>query len=47
MRYPFIKVYLKPIDTEIIKHVDLKKVQNLDDKYREVRLGAMEVNISE
>lgn len=48
MRYPFIKVLLKPIDTDINKDFSqtfniLEKTKIIDEKYKEVRLGAMEV----
>lgn len=45
LRFPFIKVYLKPIDTDIFKNDDKteKKTVIIDEKYKEVRIGAMEV----
>lgn len=45
IKYPFIKIFLKPIDTDIIKHTGLDKIKSLDDKYKEVRIGALEVSI--
>jgi len=38
-------VFLKPIDTDIIKHTGLEKIKSLDDKYKEVRIGALEVQL--
>ncbi len=43
LKFPFIKVYLKPIDTDIVKY-GMKAISNLDEKYREVRIGALEVS---
>lgn len=49
MRFPFIKVYLKAIETDIILHQaeeesdKKKKTLIIDDLYKEVRIGAMEV----
>ena len=45
LRFPFIKVYLKPIDTDIFKNEEKseKKTVIIDEKYKEVRIGAMEV----
>jgi hypothetical protein len=45
LRFPFIKVYLKPIDTDIFKNEEKidKKNYIIDEKYKEVRIGAMEV----
>ncbi len=45
MRFPFIKVYLKPIDTDIFKNEEKMDKKNviIDEKYKEVRIGAMEV----
>ena len=43
LRFPFIKVYLKPIDTDIVKNEDNKKNNIIDDRFKEVRIGAMEV----
>ena len=38
-------MFLKPIDTDIIKHTGLEKIKSLDDKYKEVRIGALEVQL--
>ena len=45
LRYPFIKVYLKPIDTDIFKNEEQTDNKNviIDELYKEVRIGAMEV----
>jgi hypothetical protein len=48
MRFPFIKVLLKPIDTNVLKDFTQtsKVVQDtkiLDNKFNEVRIGAFEV----
>lgn len=45
LRFPFIKVYLKPIDTDIFKNEDKVDKNNniIDEKYKEVRIGAMEI----
>lgn len=51
MRYPFIKVILKPISTEIhlestkVNALFLKKTKIVDEKFQEVRLGAMEIQL--
>lgn len=57
LRFPFINVILKPIDTDILKEEEFKlpKLQNnggsysnaplVNDKFKEVRIGAMEVQI--
>ena len=57
LRFPFINVLLKPIDTDILKEEEFKlpKLQNnggsysnmplVNDKFKEVRIGAMEVQI--
>ncbi len=50
LRFPFIKVLLKPIDTDIIIETNLanhilNKTKVIDDKYKEVRIGAFEVQI--
>ena len=57
LRFPFINVLLKPIDTDILKEDEFKlpKVTNngaaysnmpfVNDKFKEVRIGAMEVQI--
>ncbi len=50
MRYPFIKVLLKPIDTdiELEQHQSnsiLKQTMVIDNKYKEIRIGAMEIQL--
>ena len=55
LRFPFIKVILKPIDTDILKEekyklpkVDLKgnsEKKFVNDKFKDVRIGAFEVQI--
>jgi hypothetical protein len=55
LRFPFIKVILKPIDTDILKEekyklpkVDLKgnsEKKYVNDKFKDVRIGAFEVQI--
>jgi hypothetical protein len=55
LRFPFISVLLKPIETDIIKanaykfpKVDAKgfgKKQYINDQYKEVRIGAFEVEL--
>ena len=57
LRFPFINVLLKPIDTDILKEEEFKlpKLQKngdgysnvpfVNDKFKEVRIGAMEVQI--
>ena len=55
LRFPFIKVILKPIDTDILKEEKYKlpKVDNkgnsearfVNDKFKDVRIGAFEVQI--
>lgn len=48
MRFPFIKVYLKPIDTEIVP-VNLQNYEknpNVDLKYKDVRIGAFEIQLA-
>jgi predicted RNA binding protein with dsRBD fold (UPF0201 family) len=50
LRFPFIKVLLKPIDTDIILEQNvansiLNKTKIIDHKYKEVRIGAMEVQM--
>lgn len=48
MRFPFIKVYLKPIDTEIVP-VNLQNYEKnpiVDLKYKDVRIGAFEVQMA-
>ena len=48
MRFPFIKVYLKPIDTEIVP-ISLQNYDKnpiVDLKYKDVRIGAFEVQIA-
>lgn len=48
MRFPFIKVYLKPIDTQIVplnlQNYDKNPVVDL--KYKEVRIGAFEIQLA-
>ena len=56
LRFPFINILLKPIDTDILKENEFKlpKVKNgenlnvpfVNDKFKEVRIGAMEIQIS-
>jgi hypothetical protein len=48
MRFPFIKVLLKPIDTNVLKdftktHKVVQETKILDNKFNEVRIGALEV----
>ena len=53
LRFPFIKVILKPIDTDILKgklpKIDPKGNNNeakyINDKFKDVRIGAFEVQI--
>ena len=50
LRFPFIKVLLKPIDTCIIKQNKatlelLNAKHTIDDKFKEVNIGALEVCI--
>ena len=56
IRFPFIKVLLKPIDTDILIEEEYKlpkvkngeayeKIQYVNDKFKEVRIGAMEIQI--
>ena len=55
LRFPFIKVILKPIDTDILKGVKMKlpKVDKngnmeqkyVNDKFKDVRIGAFEVQL--
>jgi hypothetical protein len=48
MRFPFIKVYLKPIDTEIVP-VGLQNYEKnpiVDLKYKDVRIGAFEIQLA-
>jgi hypothetical protein len=44
IRYPFIKVFLKPIDTDIANPNEHGQLV-IDNKYKEVRIGAMEVQL--
>jgi hypothetical protein len=49
MRFPFIKVLLKPIDTSVLKdftqtHKVVQTTKILDNKFNEVRIGAFEVD---
>ena len=56
LRFPFIKVILKPIDTDILKEekfklpkVDSKGISKkifVNEKFKDVRIGAFEVQIS-
>lgn len=58
LRFPFMIVLLKPIDTDIIKEEALKfprlkqnggrydKITIINDKFKEVRIGALEIQIS-
>lgn len=51
IRFPAIKVILKPIDTSILKDFkqsfqDIKKSKNINDKFKPVRIGAFEVQIA-
>lgn len=45
LRFPFIKVYLKPIDTEIINRRIGEQLRStiIDKNYKEVRIGALEI----
>lgn len=48
IRFPAIKVLLKPIDTKIIKDFKesyqiIEKTKNINDKYKPVRIGALEI----
>ena len=55
-RFPFIKVYLKPIDVEIVKNRTFnfpkvnngeeKKMPKLNSKFKPVRIGAFEIQIA-
>ena len=50
LRFPAIKVLLKPIDTNIIKDFResyklIEKSKNINDKYRPVKIGAFEINM--
>ena len=50
LRFPFIKVILKPIDTDILKGKLPKIKENgekifINDKFKDVRIGAFEVQI--
>ncbi len=44
MRFPYIKVYLKPIETDIVNQGN-KKSNIIDNMYKEVRIGALEVQL--
>jgi hypothetical protein len=46
IRFPFIKVYLKPIDTDVINTNSKNSGMIIDEKYKTVRIGAMEVQIA-
>lgn len=50
MRFSFIRVLLKPIDTEIIKDNKesfklMNKSKNINDKFKPIRLGAFEIQM--
>ena len=56
IRFPFINVLLKPIDTDILKEEEYKlpkvtkdgtysNIQYVNSKFKEVRIGAMEIQI--
>ena len=46
LRFPFIKVILKPIDTDILKEEKYKfEKKFVNDKFKDVRIGAFEVQI--
>jgi hypothetical protein len=48
-RFPFMRVYLKPIDTDIIPftaNTEKAKKMTIDDCYKEVRIGAMEIQMA-
>ena len=56
LRFPFVNILLKPIDTDILKENEFKlpKVKNgqsynnfpfTNDKFKQVRIGAMEIQI--
>ena len=48
MRYPFIKIYLKTIDTNSNKDINFlvqnNSAKNMNDQFVDVRIGAFEVN---
>jgi len=51
IRFPAVKVVLKPIETSILKDFkqsfqDIKKSKNINDKFKPVRIGAFEVQIA-
>ena len=48
MRFPFIKVYLKPIDTNIVPTnlQNYEKSEVVDYKYKDVRIGAFEIQLA-
>lgn len=48
MRFPFIKVYLKPIDTQIVPTnlQNYEKSEVVDYKYKDVRIGAFEIQLA-
>lgn len=48
MRFPFIKVYLKPIDTQIVPTnlQNYEKSEVVDFKYKDVRIGAFEIQLA-
>jgi hypothetical protein len=43
-RFPFLKCYLKAIDT-VIANPDNKKIKNLDDRVKPSRIGAFEIYV--
>jgi hypothetical protein len=51
IRFPYIKVYLKPIETDIIigkesSITNSKKTNIIDEMYKEVRIGALEIQLA-
>lgn len=45
IRFPFIKVYLKPIDTEVINRDIDPKNMIIDNNYKTVKIGALEIQL--
>ena len=57
-RFPFIKVYLKPIDVDIVKNIEFKIIlpdkngqayppfPAINDQFKECKIGAFEIQIS-
>jgi hypothetical protein len=46
IRFPFIKVFLKPIDTEIVSAgAENNNQLIIDNRYKDVRIGAMEIQL--